>query len=88
MITPDELDALLTLIAELEATVAEQAERIERLSIAREGVKTVKPTNPAPVGFSYGNAGQLYLTDREEIYRRMREEWAVPMPLKTFRKPD
>ena len=87
MITLDELDALLTLIADLEATVQEQADRIERLSIRREGVKAVRPESPAPPGHTYGNAGQLDLSDHEEIYRRMRDGWPSP-PLKQFRKPD
>ncbi|SFE91992.1 hypothetical protein SAMN02799627_04720 [Methylobacterium sp. 13MFTsu3.1M2] len=75
MITPDELDALLAHIAALEMTIQEQAAQIDRLTIQREGVKAVTPTTPAPVGFAYGNAGQLVLADREEIYRRMREGW-------------
>lgn len=87
MITPDELDALLAHIAELEAAVQEQADRIERLSIQCDGVKVVKPTTPAPPGCSYRNNGGLYLSSHEEIYRRMREGWPSA-PFKPFIKPD
>jgi hypothetical protein len=87
MVTADELDALLVHIAQLEAAVTEQAERIERLTIQREGAKAVSPRNPAPPGYTHGNAGQLVLADHAEIYWAMHEAWPSP-PAKRHRNPD
>lgn len=87
MLTRNELDALIAHITNLETTIEQQAAQIQRLTVQREGVKTVTPTKPAPPGYAWGNAGQLVLSDRDEIYRQMREGWPSA-PLKQFCKPD
>jgi hypothetical protein len=70
-ISPDELEALTTYITELEAQVAEQAERLDMLErhyvLHTEGPEALRSRHAAPDphvgavpdGWSIGNAGQL-----------------------------